>query len=568
MSGNWKELAAAKKQQQQKSIPAEWLLAEQALPPPDQKNVLDVARTCGLLNAREIEITETVDIPSLLQRLASGEWSAVDVTTAFYKRAIVAQQVVNCLTEVFVDRAIKRAKELDDHLKATGKPVGPLHGLPVSLKDQFSIEGLDTTMGYTQWIGKPASQNCTLVDVLLEAGAVPFVRTNIPQTLMWPETFNHIFGRSLNPHNRTLGTGGSSGGEGALVAFKGSPLGVGSDVGGSVRIPSACCGLYGLRPSYHRVPYRGAANSMMGQDSLSSVAGPLAQSLEAVKIFMQAVLGTKPWLKDPLALRKPWDEGSYRLDEHGGGRKLCFGVLWDDGSCKPTPPLQRAMEMTKQALLAAGHEVVDWEPLHHKVIVALAGQIWAADDGQDFRAALASTGEPLLTSMLPDDVAPPVEGALSIISGDTCDAYALWQLHARKTQLREEYCDHWNATIFATTTGRPVDAVISPVAPHPAPPHGMYRLAAYTTVFNVLDYPAAVIPITRVDPVLDAPAEKHEFRHVEDKVVYEMYTPEKFENAPVGLQIVGRTQEDEAVIAMAEIVDVAVKKYKEARGLA
>ncbi|EJD42747.1 amidase signature enzyme [Auricularia subglabra TFB-10046 SS5] len=429
MSVTWEEIATAKRQERQNAIPEAWLLAEASAPPPEQKDVLDVPRACGLLTARELKITETVDIPALLRKLASGEWSSVDVTTAYYKRAVVAQQLVNCLTEIFVERALKRAKELDEHLKATGKPVGPLHGLPVSLKDQFSIERLDTTMGkplskpsYTQWIGKPVLRNCTLVDLLLESGAVPFVRTNVPQTLMGG-TF--------------IGIGGA----------------------GSMRIPSAACGLYGLRPSYHRIAYRGAVNSMIGQDAIPSVAGPLANSLEALKIFMKAVLGAQPWLKDPLVLRKPWDDGAYRLDEHGGGAKLCFGMMWDDGSYKTTPPLRRAMEMTKQALLAAGHEVVDWHPLHHQELVAIA-------------------------------------------------------------------------------------------------------LRLCVEVFNVLDFPAAVIPVTRVDPELDVPAEKHDFRNIQDQLIYEMYTPEKFENAPVGLQVVGRTQEEEAVIAMAEVVDAAVKAYK------
>lgn len=161
---------------------------------------------------------------------------------------------MNCLTEIFVERALARAAELDDALGKTGKVVGPLHGLPISLKDQLCIKGLETTMGYVSWIGKYAEKNAVLVDILEECGAVPFVRTNVPQTLMvrwncpvfatmmvilikmiqWPETFNNIFGRTTNPYNRSLTSGGSSGGEGALVALKGSPIGVGSDIGGCV----------------------------------------------------------------------------------------------------------------------------------------------------------------------------------------------------------------------------------------------------------------------------------------------------------------------------------------------
>ena len=115
-------------------------------------------------------------------------------------------------------------------------------------------------------------------------------------------------------------------------------------------------GIYGLRPSFNRMPYYGAVNSMQGQDSLPSVMGPLSISLTGIKAFVRAILSRKPWMKDPLAVRKPWDEKEYELAEHGYGKKLCFGILWNDGAVVPHPPIIRGLEMTKQALIAAGHE--------------------------------------------------------------------------------------------------------------------------------------------------------------------------------------------------------------------
>lgn len=104
-------------------------------------------------------------------------------------------------------------------------------------------------MGYVGWLGNFSEQDAVLAAILRKAGAVFYVRTNVPQTLMCGETINNIFGRTLNPANRKLTSGGSSGGEGALIALKGSPLGVGSDIGGSIRIPAGFNGLYGLRPT-------------------------------------------------------------------------------------------------------------------------------------------------------------------------------------------------------------------------------------------------------------------------------------------------------------------------------
>ncbi|KAH7915795.1 general amidase [Hygrophoropsis aurantiaca] len=549
---HWSDLVADKKRRQAESIPKEWLIS----PPPD--TLLDVTafpETCGLLTAHEIEITNTL-VDVLLRKLASGEWTSVAVTTAFYKRAIIAHQLVNCLTEIFVDRALARAAELDAHLKTTGQVVGPLHGLPISLKDQLSIQGLETIMGYVSWIGKYAEKNAVLVDILIQCGAVPFVRTNVPQTLMWPETFNNIFGRTTNPYNRLLSSGGSSGGEGALVALKGSPLGVGSDIGGSVRIPANFCGLYGLRPSYGRVPYSGALNSLEGQDSVLSVFGPMTRSVSGLKAFMRAVVHAKPWLKDPLAVRKKWDEEEYRLADHGHGEKLCFAIMWDDGVVVPHPPVRRGLETVKAALLKAGHTVIEWQAWKHRELGDMTREIWNAASAEDYKVTTSATGEPIITSMALEP--GPAVIAPFRPSKDGISAYQLWQVQKKRRMVRQEYTDLWEASVARTGTGRPIDAIICPAAPFTATPHGLNRYTNYTTVWNALDYPACVIPVSTVDPVLDAKKPAHAFIDDYDRKIYESYDPETFKNAPVCVQLVGRTLEEEAVIGMTELVAAAL----------
>lgn len=140
----WKKKAASKRVAQFDSIPKEWRLSD---PKPQPKNTYDFLQTSGLLTSSELRITEIIDAKALLAQIANGELSAVAVTTAFSKRAAIAQQLIGCCTEMFFAEAIETATRLDEYLKKNGKTFGPLHGLPVSVKDVFSVTGQDTTVG-------------------------------------------------------------------------------------------------------------------------------------------------------------------------------------------------------------------------------------------------------------------------------------------------------------------------------------------------------------------------------------------------------------------------------------
>lgn len=573
---HWEHQILDKRKRQTESIPQDWLIPD--INESKQSNVLGIPASCGLLSQRELEITDTTDVNVLLTKLAHAEWSSVEVTTAFCKRAVIAHQLTNCLTEIFIDKALQRATELDDHLAKTGTVVGPLHGLPVSLKDQFGVKGLESTMGYAAWIGKIVEEDAVLVNQLVQAGAVLYVKTNVPQTLMWTETNNNVFGRTLNPYNIHLTPGGSTGGEGALLAMRGSILGVGTDIGGSIRVPSHFCGLYGLKSTSNRVPSYGIVNSLDGQEAISTICGPMSPSLSGIKLFMKTILTPSPsqgalpaWRLDPNTIKKPWDENAYLLKEYFDGgrvdgsssaatggetRKLCFGVMWDDEIFKPHPPVRRALEMVKKSLEDAGHSVIEWYPYKHRQLVANTRSIYLADGGLDFQASLI-TGEPLINSMKPG--ADPNDIAPHRLTRPPLDSYQLWQLHIQRRGLRKEYFEKWEETVGRTGTGRPLDAIFCPVAPYAAVPHGEKRGAAYTMAWNSLDCPVLVIPVTKVDPSVDLPAQPHEFRSNEDKAVYEMYDPAVFQGAPVGIQLVAQRYEEEALIGMGEIVEKALQ---------
>ncbi|CAH0016672.1 unnamed protein product [Clonostachys rhizophaga] len=293
----WKAKAAAKAASISDTIPESWRIPEPIAA--DAQTDITGPYLHKYLTGDEIEITEASAV-GIVKKVADGEWRAENVARAFCHRAALAHQYVSCLHDVFFDVAIKDAVALDEYYRQHGKPIGPLHGLPVSLKDQMHVKGVETTMGYVGWIGAFQGHKGTglekqfkseLVTELRGLGAVLYCKTSVPQTLMSAETMNNIIGYTFNPKNRNLSSGGSSGGEGALISLRGSPIGFGTDYSGSIRMPAAFNGLYGIRPSSGRLPYQGMANSMDGQNTVLSVVGPMSHSHGFITLLSWKYLG-------------------------------------------------------------------------------------------------------------------------------------------------------------------------------------------------------------------------------------------------------------------------------------
>lgn len=145
---DWKQTATTRRQAQQAAIPPAWRLSPATLKAARNANsTLQTIRTCGILTPQELQWTEVSEIRPLLARLAARKITSEQLTLAFCKRAALAQQLTGCLTEIFFDRALAQARERDAYLQRTGRLMGPLHGLPVSIKDRFDVEGFDTTVG-------------------------------------------------------------------------------------------------------------------------------------------------------------------------------------------------------------------------------------------------------------------------------------------------------------------------------------------------------------------------------------------------------------------------------------
>ncbi|KAB8337251.1 hypothetical protein FH972_021553 [Carpinus fangiana] len=552
---SWESIAAEAQKHRDASIdrlqpPLPGLPATADLP-------LDVTSIpAAVLTPQEVAITEASP-EHVLQKLAGQEWSAVDVASAFLRRAGLAQQLVNCITELTPERALARAKECDDYLKTHGKPMGPLHGLPISVKEMVGMKGLDLNAGFCGWWGTVAEEDAWLLDSLWDAGCVFYARTTQPQTLMHLETSSNLYGVTVNPYNRNLTSGGSSGGEGALLGIKGSCLGIGTDIGGSIRSPAANNGVYGLRPTANRLPLGGLSASMEGAEHIMPVIGPMSTSLAGIDIFMHAALAKKPWLRSPSLVPLPWTPPATLASTPG--KPIKVGVLWDDGIVKPHLPILRALQETVAKLQTAGNsqfEFVDWTPYKHDEAWEIIASLYFADGGAEESAAIASSGEPwrpLSRWIIPDN--PHVKN-LSIAE--------LWALTNRRDAYRAQYAQVWNDTASGVdaTTGDllgAVDVILCPVGPGAAPPLDCARYWGYTSQWNLLDYPALVFPVGKVDQQRDAKDGSYQPRNEQDLYNHELYDPKVYENAPISLQLVGRRFEDEKVVGVCRAMEAVLK---------
>lgn len=196
---------------------------------------------------------------------------------------------------------------------------------------------------------------------------------------------------TVNPFNTTLTSGGSSGGEGALVGLHGSCLGIGTDIGGSIRSPAANQGLWGFKGTCGRLPMQGLTAMMAGEEHILGTIGPLSTSLEGCKLFVKTVVEGKPWLNDPSMMPFEWRNLT------GKGKKLKVAVIWDDGVVKVHPPVTRALKEVVEKLKASPNvEVIDWTPYKHDEAWEIIANLYFADGAADELACIQASGEPIL----------------------------------------------------------------------------------------------------------------------------------------------------------------------------
>ncbi|KAJ7578572.1 amidase [Mycena floridula] len=537
-------------------------------------------------NALNTETPSTLDTSLFLKATAQeivkniedGKWTAAEVLEAFIAQSIIAHNATNCITGVMFSEARARAKALDDEFKRTKKLRGPLHGVPISFKEQYNVTGHDSTNGFTSFANKPVDFNADLVEIMLNAGAVPFVKTNIPQTLFAYECSNPIWGKTSNPYNPAFTPGGSSGGEAALLAFDGSVIGFGSDIAGSLRIPAAYCGLYSIKPTYGRISTYGALESFPGFEGVKSVCGPMARCMDDLELACRVSFGVPGTNNDvpPMQFR------NVNLPN-----KLKFGYYTWDGLVKGSPAVRRAILETVAALRKAGHECVEFEQtMTHDLSLVYVG-LCLADGYKTLLQPLGS--DPLddslsvltLSPKLPKFVrniaswgiqtflGDPIMSEMVGISGAQPNLQGYYNLVLKRDEFKRKF----NHEVWAK---HGFDGIISFVHATPQTKHGgskmLTSLSAATLIYNLVDSPCGAIPVTYVDPKTDQVDEEwikgvgHGSSMLEDELYFKgdthLYDPEAMKGMPVGIQLVGKPWEDEKVLAMMRVVDEALGKER------
>lgn len=503
------------------------------------KDVSKIPSTCGILTPDEIAITENYDCTGLAHAIATKKYTAVAVATAFSKRAIICHQLTCCLSQWFMDSAVKQAKALDDYFEANGHTVGPLHGVPISLKDHIPIARTYSSGGCFGSILKN-EKDSQMVRILRSLGAVFYCKTNQPQSTMHLETDSH-WGRVLNPFNIHLSAGGSTGGEAALVAMYGSPMGVGTDVGGSVRAPSAFCGIYGFKSTTSTLPMKNfTATIPPAELNMTCSAGPMCRSLRDVDLFMKLVLSVKPYLEDPRIVPIPWTGLQTPIT-----RKLKVGIITNDGFIDPQPPVKRAIAWVKQTLSDSKYssivEIKDFKPFAAEEAWSKVRRLYWPDGAKATIKAIEATGEPIhpLSAWAWKDAEH-----LGVQ-----DTFSLLKARAERDDFRLQFAESWER--------QDVDVVIGPAFVGPASQHETAFYWTYTSLYNLVDYPACVFPT----PIKARTKEEYDenYRPLSEQCAHvrRLWEEGNFEGAPIGLQIIARRHHDNELAGALNVLQQA-----------
>ena len=293
-----------------------------------------------------------------------------EVVQAHYDRIEKVNGALNAVVDRMTDEAFAAA-DAADRAVADGAELGPLHGVPLSVKENIDVAGWPTTQGVPAMAEAVPPIDAPVVERMRAAGAIPFVRTNLPDFGLRVHTDSALRGLTRNPWNRDVTAGGSSGGEGSALAAGMSPVGLGNDIGGSLRNPAHCCGIASIKPSTGVVPHASAIppEDMGIMFQLMAVQGVMGRRVADVRAGFLAVAGLHH--RDPTSLPVVLPPAP--------DRPLRIAVLTDPPGGPTDPGISGAIRSAANALAAAGHQVADAAPDGYEQAVDLWGALLIMD---------------------------------------------------------------------------------------------------------------------------------------------------------------------------------------------
>jgi fatty acid amide hydrolase len=495
----------------------------------------------------------TLPATEIAAAIARGEISSLEAVAAHIARIEAVDGMLNAVVVRRFDDALAEARAADER-RARGEALGALHGVPVSIKECFDVTGTPSTFGLTTRANDRAVADDPYVARWRAAGAVVIAKTNLSQLMIFIESDNPVYGRTNNPWDIGRTCGGSSGGEGALVAAGGSPLGLGGDVGGSLRNPANYNGIVSMKPTTGRLNDMGRLEIFAGQEGIISQVGPLARTVA------DAELGHK-LANDGRELRD-----SHAVDVRG----LRIGFYEQLGSFRASPALARATREAAALLADLGAQVVHFDPPRVDDAMDVFYGILSADRGRGAQEALGKGPRDRRVAALLDVVSLPrwrialierllalggQRGLIEIVRNyGYGDARHYWKLIAAANAYKTLF-----ATALDVAEGGPLDALVCPPGGLPALRHGasgsVSVAGAYAPLYNVLGYPAGTIPFTRVRP--DEEVGRKPSRDRVEAAALE--TERGSAGLPAGVQIVARPWREDVAFAIMSAVEAAAK---------
>jgi fatty acid amide hydrolase len=439
----------------------------------------------------------------LIELIDKGEVTSRQVTQHFIDRIEQQNPAINAVVITLFEPALKDADHADELFKL-GKRTGKFHGLPISIKECLDLKGTPSTMGVMRRKNDIRQNTDDYIAALQREGAIILGKTNVAQLLMYIESCNPVYGVTKNPFNPTYTCGGSSGGEGAVISYGGSPIGIGTDIGGSVRFPAAFCGICSIKPTMQRIPDLCRFIDNQPTISINSVTGILANHAEDLQLMLDVINeeASKKNVNQPLRDFKAVDI-----------TKLKVGFFLTDGLFEPMPAIKRAVLEAVDQLKKVGVQVTEFTPPNLAVAEELFFKILGADEAILFTQNLQKekpmpqVAGLIMLSKAPSFVRSILSGLAGLLGQKSLKRIipffgGMGEANRKVNSERQKaFTANYEAAMNNSSIGK-LDAVLSPVCALPGFLHNTADKVGlggiYTGLYNLTGFPAGVATISKV----------------------------------------------------------------------